>query len=124
MTRALFREKMSVTRMEAIPKARPEPPPTTVMNKVPSTTPPKRAGINRATNTGKTWDVDSIWMSPSGTLCPTAWRAATSSAVMQWPRIYRPMRMQAMPMGGMRQALRRAPFLAARSLFPDQMAWA
>ena len=64
LTRALFREKMSVTRMEAIPKARPEPPPTTVMNKVPSTTPPKRAGINRATNTGKTWEVDSIWMSP------------------------------------------------------------
>ncbi len=27
LTRALFREKMSVTRMEAIPKARPEPPP-------------------------------------------------------------------------------------------------
>ena len=80
--------------------------------------------MNRATNTGKTWEVDSIWMRPSGTLCPRAWRAETSSAVMQWPRIYRPMRMQAMPMGGMRQALSRAPFLAARWLLADQMAWA
>ena len=63
-------------------------------------------------------------MSPSGTVWPMACRAEISSAVMQWPRMYRPMRMQAMPMGGMSRALSRAPFRAALSLLADQMAWA
>ena len=122
--RLLFRANRSVTRMEAIPKASPEPPPTTVINRVPSTTPPRSWGINRATNTGNTWEVESRGMRSPGTVWPRAWSAATSSAVMQWPRMYRPMRMQATPMGGISRALSRAPFRAALSLLPDQMAWA
>ena len=76
------------------------------------------------TNTGNTWEVEAIGIIPDGTACPAAWKAATSSAVMQWPRIYRPMRIQAMPMGGMSTALSRAPFLAARSVLADHIAWA
>lgn len=78
-----------------------------------------------ATNTGNTWgggiQGDEI---PRHGLAQGLERPATSSAVMQWPRMYRPMRMQATPMGGISRALSRAPFRAALSLLPDQMAWA
>lgn len=40
--RLLFRANRSVTRMEAIPKASPEPPPTTVINRCPA---PPRPGV-------------------------------------------------------------------------------
>ena len=38
------RLKMSLTRIEATPMERPEPPPTMVMKRVPSTTPPTKEG--------------------------------------------------------------------------------
>ena len=107
-----------------MPRARPEPPPTTVMKSVPRTMPPMRWGRNVAAKTGKTWALEFSWISPSGMVWPMACRAATSSAVMQWPRMYRPIKIQAMPMGGMSRALSRAPFRAVLSLLADQMAWA
>ena len=80
--------------------------------------------MNWTTKTGNTCELESIWMSPSGIAWPMAWSAATSSAVMQCPRMYSPIRIQAMPMGGMSRALSSAPLRAAESLLPDQMAWA
>ena len=86
-----------------MPSASPEPVPTTAINRVPRTTPPRIGGIFSVTK------------------CVSAIFAGIPGCVA---RIYSPTRMPPMPMGGTINALRSAPFLADFVLSASKIACA